>query len=132
MRLSTYAKVRQSFSTTKPLLQVALLPWLVCLAPQPAAAVDPRDLVGEWAIPETNESLTIRRNMDWYHPKYGRAKIRRGNDSSDISVFYEGTDTRCSYRVSIADGGNTLIFASANGRQDGDRCPTGHFKSVDR
>lgn len=102
------------------------------LSSQPAAAVELRDLVGDWSIPDTNERLTIRRNGDWYHPKYGRARIRAGQDASDISVFYEGIETKCSFRVSIADGGNTLILATADTRQDGDRCPTGRFKSVDR
>ncbi len=101
-------------------------------ASQPAAAVDLRDMVGDWSIPETHETLTIRRNGVWYHPKYGRAKIRTGGDSADVAVFYEGIETKCSYRVSVADGGTTLIFASADSRQDTDRCPTGQFKSVDR
>ncbi len=101
-------------------------------ASQPAQAIDMRDLVGDWSIPTSNERLTIRRNGDWYHPKYGRARIKHGNDASDIFVFYEGIETKCSYRVSIADGGNTLIFASADSRQDDDRCPVGHFQSVDR
>ncbi len=105
---------------------------VMSLSSQPAAAVDLRDLVGDWSIPDTNERLTIRRNGDWYHPKYGRARIRAAADSADISVFYEGIETKCSFRVSIADGGNTLILATADTRQDGDRCPTGRFKSVDR
>lgn len=105
---------------------------LVTLNSQPAGAVDLRDLVGDWSIPDTNERLTIRRNGDWYHPKYGRARIRQGTDAADIAVFYEGIETKCSFRVSIADGGNTLILATADTRQDGDRCPTGRFKSVDR
>ena len=113
-------------------LSALLLSGLILQASEPAAAVDMRDLVGEWSIPDSHETLTIRRNGDWYHPKYGRAKIRRGSDASDISVFYEGIETKCSYRVSFADAGNTLIFASADSRQDGDRCPTGQFKSVDR
>jgi hypothetical protein len=102
------------------------------LSSEPAGAVELRDLVGDWAIPDTNERLTIRRNGDWYHPKYGRGRIRAGTDSSDVTVFYEGIETKCSYRVSIADGGNTLIFAASDTRQDGDRCPAGKFKSVDR
>ncbi len=105
---------------------------IVTWSSEPAAAVELRDLVGDWAIPDSNERLTIRRNGDWYHPKYGRGRIRAGADSSDITVFYEGIETKCSYRVSIADGGNTLIFAAADTRQDGDRCPAGKFKSVDR
>ncbi len=104
----------------------------VTLGSQPAGAVELRDLVGDWAIPDTNERLTIRRNGDWYHPKFGRGRIRQGTDAADISVFYEGIETKCSFRVSVADGGNTLILASADTRQDGDRCPTGRFKSVDR
>lgn len=113
-------------------LSALLFAGLIGQASQPALAVDIRDLVGEWSMPDSHETLTIRRNGDWYHPKYGRAKIRRSNDSSDIAVFYEGIETKCSYRVSFADAGNTLIIASADSRQDGDRCPTGQFKSVDR
>jgi hypothetical protein len=105
---------------------------VMSLGSQPAAAVELRDLVGDWSIPDSNERLTIRRNGDWYHPKYGRAKIRAGTDSADIAVFYEGIETKCSFRVSIADGGNTMILATADTRQDSDRCPTGRFKSVDR
>jgi hypothetical protein len=105
---------------------------LICFGSQPAAAVDMRDLVGDWSIPGSHETLSIHRNGSWYHPKYGRAKIRKGNDAADILVFYEGNETKCSYRVSVADGGATLIFASADSRQDGDRCPSGQFKSVDR
>jgi hypothetical protein len=114
-----------------PLL-AAMLTCTISLTAKPAAAVDIKDLVGDWSMPDSHETLTIRRNGNWYHPKYGRARIRRGNDASDVSVFYDGIETKCSYRVSIADGGNTLIFASADSRQDGDRCPTGQFKSVDR
>ncbi len=113
-------------------LGAALIVGLLGEASQPAQAIDMRDLVGDWSIPTSNERLTIRRNGDWYHPKYGRARIKRGNDASDIFVFYEGIETKCSYRVSIADGGSTLIFASADSRQDDDRCPVGHFQSVDR
>ncbi len=105
---------------------------LLTLSSEPASAVEIRDLVGDWAIPDTNERLTIRRNGDWYHPKYGRGRVRAGTDSADVAVFYEGIETKCSYRVSVADNGNTLIFAAADTRQDGDRCPTGKFKSVDR
>jgi hypothetical protein len=112
-------------------LSALLFAFVIGQASQPAAAIDMRELAGEWSLPDTHETLKIRPNGDWYHPKYGRAKIRRSNDSSDIVVFYDG-DTKCSYRVSFADAGNTLIIASADSRQDGDRCPTGHFKSVDR
>lgn len=114
------------------LLSAATLSGMMTIGSKPAAALDIRDLVGDWSIPDTNERLTIRRNGDWYHPKYGRARIRVGQDASDITVFYEGIETKCSYRVSIADAGNTLILATADTRQDGDRCPTGRFKSVDR
>jgi len=105
---------------------------ILTLNPEPAAAVDMRDLIGEWSIPDTNERLIIRRNGDWNHPKYGRGKIRLGADASDIAVFYEAIETKCSYRVSVADGGSTLILTTADTRQDRDRCPTGQFKSVDR
>ncbi len=114
------------------LLSALALGGAMTLGAAPSAAVDLRDLVGDWSIPDTNERLTIRRNGDWYHPKYGRGKIRAGTDSADIAVFYEGIETKCSYRASIADGGNTLILATADTRQDGDRCPTGRFKSIDR
>jgi hypothetical protein len=110
----------------------ALLGGLSCFGAQPAAAIDMRDLVGDWSMADTHETLSIRRNGNWYHPKYGRAKIRIGTDASDITVFYEAIETKCAYRVSVADGGQTLIFASADSRQDQDRCPTGQFKSVDR
>jgi hypothetical protein len=122
---------RSLFQSCFVLLFAAALGGITTLGSEPAAAVEMRDLVGEWAIPDTNEKLMIRRSGEWYHPKYGRAKIRPGNDAADISVFYEGIETKCSYRVSVADGGNTLIFAAADTRQDGDRCPTGRFKSVD-
>jgi hypothetical protein len=114
-----------------PVLAAAFLGSMT-FAAQPAAAFDLRDMVGDWAIPDTHETLTIRRNGVWYHPKYGRAKIRVGTDSGDVAVFYEGIETKCTYRVSVADGGNTLILASADTRQDSDRCPTGNFKNVDR
>lgn len=104
----------------------------ILLSSEPASAVDIRDLAGDWAIPDTNERLTIRRNGDWFHPKYGRGKIRASTDASDITVFYENIETRCSYRVSIADNGNALIFTATDTSQDGDRCPAGNFKSVDR
>ena len=97
----------------------------------PAAALGLGDLAGGWSIPDTNEKLTIR-NGEWFHPKFGRAKIRVGTDSADIAVFYEGIETKCSYRVSIADSGNTLILATSDTRQDGDRCPVGRFKRVER
>ena len=112
-------------------LSAATLGGVITMCSEPAAAVEMRDLVGEWAIPDTNEKLMIRRNGEWYHPKYGRAKIRPGIEASDIAVFYEGIETKCYYRVSVADRGNTLIFAAADTRQDSDRCPTGSFKSVD-
>ncbi len=114
-----------------PMMAAALIGTMT-FASQPAAALDLRDLVGDWAIPDTHETLTIRRNGIWYHPKFGRAKVRVGTDASDITVHYEGIETKCSYRVTVADAGNTLIFARADSRQDNDRCPAGAFKSVDR
>ena len=132
MYSSRFAKAEPRARNRVLHLSALYLAGLIGLTSQPASAIDMRDMVGDWSMPDTHETLTIRRNGDWYHPKYGRAKIRRGNDSSDILVFYEGIETKCSYRVSFADGGNTLIFASADSRQDGDRCPTGQFKSVDR
>ena len=113
-------------------LAAALFIGSLTFAAQPAAAVEIKDLVGDWSIPETHETLTIRRNGVWYHPKFGRARIRIGTDAADITVNYEGIETKCSYRVSVADGGATLTFATADTRQDNDRCPTGQFKSVDR
>ena len=112
-------------------LSAAFLIGTLAFASQPAAALDIRDLVGDWSMPDTHETLTIRRNGSWYHPKYGRARIRVGTDAADITVHYEGIETKCSYRVSVADGGNTLILASTDSRQDGDRCPAGQFKNVD-
>jgi len=103
---------------------------LLGLISQPASAVNMRALVGDWAIPDTNETLSINGKMEWHHPKYGGARIRRGNNSADIRVFYQGNETKCSYRVSIADRGSTLILASADSRQDSDHCPTGHFKKL--
>jgi hypothetical protein len=113
-------------------LSAAAICGVLSLGSPPAAAVELQDLIGDWSNPDTNERLTIRDNGDWYHPKYGRAKIRRGTDASDIAVFYEGIETKCSYRVSIADRGRTMILAAADTRQDSDRCPAGRFKFIDR
>lgn len=126
-------RMRSSSGPMVPIqIFAAMLTGAAVLASQPAAAVEMRDLVGDWAIPDTHETLTIRRNGAWYHPKYGRGKVRVGTDAADIVVHYEGIETKCSYRVSVADGGNTLIFATADTRQDSDRCPAGQFKNVDR
>ena len=123
----------QAFARGYAILLVGLtFGGILASSSQPAGAVEIRDLVGDWAIPDTNERLTIRRNGDWYHPKYGRGRIRASADASDITVFYESIETKCLYRVSIADNGNTLILAPADTRQDGDRCPEGKFKSIDR
>lgn len=114
-------------------LAATLLIGTLSFASQPAAAFDIRDLVGDWSLPDPpHEILTIRRNGSWYHPKYGRARIRAGTDAADITVHYEAIETKCSYRVSIADGGNTLILGSTDTRQDADRCPSGRLKNVDR
>jgi hypothetical protein len=120
------------FSMTKLPVAAAALVGMLAFASQPAAAFDLRDLVGDWAIPDTHEVLTIRRNGSWYHPKYGRGRIRAGTDAADITVNYEAMETKCSYRVSIGDGGNTMILGSVDSRQDRDRCPIGRFKAVDR
>jgi hypothetical protein len=104
----------------------------VTLGSAPVAAVELDDLIGDWSNPDNSERITIRGNADWLHPKYGRGKIRRGTDSADIAVFYEGIETKCSYRVSIADRGRTMILATADTRQDSDRCPSGSFKRIDR
>jgi hypothetical protein len=114
------------------ILSAVAIGGFMSLSAAPAAAVELDDLVGDWSNPETNERLTIRNNGDWYHPKYGRGRIRRGTDASDIAVFYEGIETKCSYRVSISDRGRTMILATGDSRQDGDRCPSGRFKFIDR
>jgi hypothetical protein len=101
----------------------------VVLACTPALAIDMGELAGDWVIPSSHEILSISDGV-WNHPKYGRAKLRRGDDSWDIKVSYEYRQTRCFYRVAFTDHGNTLVLASADERQDSDRCPTGHFKSV--
>ncbi len=88
-------------------------------------------MVGEWLIPETGDVLSIKEGGQWYHSKYGRARIREADDDADFKVYYTNGSTRCSYRFSSSDSGKTLILIAADPTQDPDLCPAGSLHSTE-
>ncbi len=99
---------------------------------QTAQAKDDKGMVGEWLIPETGDVLSIKEGGQWYHSKYGGARIREANDDADFKVYYTNGSTRCSYRFSSSDSGKTLILIAADPTQDPDLCPAGSLQSLHR
>jgi serine protease len=91
-----------------------------------AAAANP--LAGQWMLGDSGAILDIPDGVRWLHPVHGAAKVRPADDVADIKVFYESGSTRCSYRVSFADGGKTLQLVAADRTQDPDWCPEGSLK----
>ncbi|MFZ1107034.1 MAG: S8 family peptidase [Rhodomicrobium sp.] len=111
--------------------QAAPVPVNAQAAPAPvksAAAATP--LAGQWLLGDSGAILDIPDGVRWLHPVHGSAKIRPADDTADIKVYYEGGSTRCSYRISFADGGKTLQLVAADRSQDPDWCPEGSLKRV--
>ena len=114
---------------------------LVASVPQASAAADVNavasqakdeapSLAGQWIIKESGEILQIDQGGIWFHPLFGRAKIRKADDSADIKVFYEHGSTRCSYRISFSENGKRLDLIAADTMQDPDYCPAGSLKKA--
>jgi hypothetical protein len=95
-------------------------------------AFEYKHLAGRWSMPDTNETLIISQSGEWFHPKYGRGKIRFADTSADIVVNYEGNSVKCFYRIAFGDSGATLILATADTPQSPEYCPVGRLKSVNR
>ncbi len=103
-------------------------------AVEPSASGEDKDnsaLAGQWLIGESGQILQIGEGGRWFHPVHGAAKIRKAGDAADIKVFYENGSAQCSYRVTLAGKGQTLILSAADTSQDPDYCPEGDLKKID-
>jgi hypothetical protein len=63
----------------------------------------PARLEGGWINKETGEQFRIEKGGVWFHPTYGRGRIREADDAADIKIYYEGGGTRCSYTAAPKD-----------------------------
>ncbi len=95
-----------------------------------ATASDAATLTGQWTIGDSGEVLRISEGGRWLHPTHGAAKIRLGDDASDLKVFYEQGSTRCSYKIAFSEHGQTLDLMAADLSQDTDYCPEGSLTRV--
>lgn len=89
-------------------------------------------IVGDWAMPDSGDVLTIKDGGRWFHPKHGLARIREGNDAADLKIYYANANAQCSYRISFGEQGKTLTLTAADPTQDPDFCPAGTLRSVGR
>ncbi len=89
-------------------------------------------IVGDWAIPDSGQVLTIKDGGRWFHPKHGLARIREGNSAADLKIYYANANAQCSYRISFGDDGKTLNLTAADPTQDPDFCPAGALRSLGR
>jgi serine protease len=99
-------------------------------APAPEASANP--LAGQWFLPDGEGILVIGPKGDWTHPRHGAGRIREATDQADIAVFYANGGAQCSYRVSLPEGGKTLMLFAADMTQDASYCPSGELKSANR
>ncbi len=87
-------------------------------------------LAGQWTIGDSGEILNISEGGLWVHPAHGAAKIRLGDDASDLTVIYEQSLTHCSYKIAFSEHGQTLDLMAADLSQDADYCPEGNLTRV--
>ncbi len=90
----------------------------------------PPTLTGRWTIGDSGEILSISEGGRWVHPTHGVAKIRLGDDASDLTVIYEQSSTHCSYKIAFSERGQTLDLMAADLSQDADYCPEGNLTRV--
>ncbi len=95
-----------------------------------ATASDAATLTGQWMIGDSGAILSISEGSRWIHPAHGAAKIRLGDDASDLKVFYEQGSARCSYKIAFSEHGQTLDLMAADLSQDSDYCPEGSLTRV--
>jgi vibriolysin len=93
------------------------------------AAGDEKPIVGDWMVPESGFTLSIK-SGEWFHPRYGRARIREATDDADIKVFYVDRNVRCSYRVIFSDTAKTLSLVATDPMQDPEYCPAGRLNRI--
>jgi hypothetical protein len=84
---------------------------------------------GEWSIPNSGEVLSIK-GGEWFHSKFGQARLRDAQDDADLKVFYTNSDVRCSYRVSFSEAEKTLNLIATDPMQDPDYCPAGTLQRI--
>jgi hypothetical protein len=98
----------------------------------PAEQAPANPLAGDWMLPDGDGVLVISAKGDWTHPRHGVGRIRMATDQADIAVYYTNGGVQCSYRVSLAEGGKTLMLFAADQTQDASYCPTGELKRANR
>lgn len=97
-----------------------------------AAKAEPINLNGKWVMGDGEGVLEIRGN-DWFHPKYGSARIQYGTGSSDVEVFYaKEQGIRCAYRVNTIAHGDILVLEWADASQSSNYCPSGKLSRADK
>jgi V8-like Glu-specific endopeptidase len=112
-------------------LAIPVLLAAVCAAVPALAQSTLGELEGEWINKDTGETFRIDKSRTWFHPNWGRAKIREAKDgAADIVIYYESSSNRCYYRLNFLDNGNILSLSPADNTQSSDYCPSGLLSRV--